>query len=516
MVGIEIRQQLRLTQSLVMTPQLQLAIKLLQLSRLELQEHVQQEMVENPFLDESTDGKDEPPERLDGGEKGSEPAAPVDTSLLGAGQQDVDWSERVEQIMPAERGTEVSQSAMKDVDLERYLENQSRGEPPPFIRHDASEELPQDHDARYVQRGTLFDHVAWQVRMAEFTESEEVLALSILGNLDRDGYFRAYYDEKKQRHQVPSLEDLADEAGVDLDEAEEVLREIQHMDPVGVAARNLRECLLAQADVLKLEPTLVEIIDKHLEGIEKRNFQAIARAVGLDVEDVYAATELIATLEPRPARNFVAEDPEAILPDVEVRRTGDGGWQVIVNDDGLPRLRIARYYRDVIRQDPKAREYVRGKVRSAQWLIRSINQRQQTLLRVTERIVDRQRDFFERGSAELRPMILKDIADDLGMHESTIGRVTTNKYVQTPHGVFELKYFFNSRIRRLDEEDIASESVRIEIKQIIVAEDGKEPFSDQQIVKLLADKGIVIARRTVAKYRESMNILSSSRRKKFF
>ncbi|MBI5501208.1 MAG: RNA polymerase factor sigma-54 [Deltaproteobacteria bacterium] len=514
-MGIEIRQQLRLTQSLVMTPQLQLAIKLLQLSRLELQEHVQQELVENPFLDENTDGKEESSERADGGEKG-EAAAPAPEPGLLAAAQEGDWAERVQEILPESRGTEVSQSAMKDVDLDRYLENQSRGEPPPFIRHDASEELPQDHDTRYVQRGTLFDHVAWQVRLSEFTAAEETLALSVLGNLDRDGYFRGYYDEKGAYHAVPSLDDLADEAGLELDEAEEVLRELQHMDPVGVAARDLRECLLAQADVLKLEPTLVEIIDKHLGDIEKRNYPAIAKAVGLDVEDVYAATELIGTLEPRPGRAFVSEEPESIVPDVEVRRAADGSWQVSVNDDGLPRLRIARYYRDVIRRDPTAREYVRGKVRSAQWLIRSINQRQQTLLRVTERIVERQRDFFERGSAELRPMILKDIADDLGMHESTIGRVTTSKYVQTPHGVFELKYFFNSRIRRLDEEDIASESVRIEIKQIIAGEDGKEPFSDQQIVKLLADKGIVIARRTVAKYRESMNILSSSRRKKYF
>jgi RNA polymerase sigma-54 factor len=244
--------------------------------------------------------------------------------------------------------------------------------------------------------------------------------------------------------------------------------------------------------------------------------QAVARAVGLDIEDVYAAAEVIATLEPRPARNFTGEEPQYVIPDVEVRRGADGEWQVVVNDDGLPRLRIARYYRDVIDRDPSAREYVRGKVRSAQWLIRSINQRQQTLLRVSERIVDRQRDFFDKGVSQLKPMILKDIADDLGMHESTIGRVTTNKYMQTPHGIFELKYFFNSRIRRLEDEDIASEAVRNEIKTIIQGEDPQQPFSDQQIVKLLADKGIVIARRTVAKYRESMGLLSSSRRKRFY
>ncbi len=505
MVGIEIRQQLKLSQSLVMTPQLQLAIKLLQLSRLELQEHVQQELMENPFLDESPEAPGESPAEKAEAAAEAQAAGTAEPGLLAGEGREADWAERVEQILPEAPGTEISRQAMSDVDLERYLENHSRGEPPPFIRPDASEELPQDHDTRYVQRGTLFDHVAWQVKLAEFQPAEEQLALLILGNLDRDGYYRE-----------PPLLDLAEEVGLELDEAEEVLREIQRMDPLGVAARNLRECLLAQAEVMNLEPPLVQMIDRHLPDLEKRNFAAVAKAVGLDVEDVYAAAEMIATLEPRPARNFVGEEPQYVIPDVEVRRGPDGEWQAVVSDDGLPRLRIARYYRDVIDRDPSAREYVRGKVRSAQWLIRSINQRQQTLLRVSERIVDRQRDFFDRGVTELKPMILKDIADDLGMHESTIGRVTTNKYMQTPHGIFELKYFFNSRIRRLEEDDIASEAVRSEIKTIIQAEDPQQPLSDQQIVKLLADKGIVIARRTVAKYRESMGLLSSSRRKRFY
>jgi RNA polymerase sigma-54 factor len=392
---------------------------------------------------------------------------------------------------------------MSDVDLERYLENHSRAEPAPFVRASPDDETPQDHDARYTTRGTLYDHVARQVRMAEFTEAEERMALLILGNLDRDGYYRE-----------PPLEDLAAEVGLDPEDAEEVLHEIQRMDPVGVAARDLRECLLAQALTLGLEPNLVAIIDHHLPDIERRNYAAVAKAVGLDVEDVYASAEMIATLEPRPARNFTSEEAQYVVPDVDIRRGADGDWEVILNDDGLPRLRIARYYRSVIDKDPAAREYVRGKVRSAQWLIRSINQRQQTLMRVTERIVDRQRDFFEHGVSQLKPMILKDIAEDLGMHESTIGRVTTSKYAQTPHGIFELKYFFNSRIRRVQEEDIASEAVRAEIKGIVGVEDPRQPMSDQQIVRRLADKGIVIARRTVAKYRESLGILSSSRRRK--
>lgn len=501
MPGIEIRQQLRLAQTLVMTPQLQLAIKLLQLSRLEMEDHVRQELVENPVLEEIPEGPE--PEK-DAGQDAKAKQDGQDSETLLGGEAATDWSGRVQEILPDAPAGEMSDSKVAEVDLDRYLENHSVAEPPRHLRTDRVEEYPKDHDERYATRGTLYDHLAWQVQMGEFTDDERRLAMLILGNLDRDGYFRE-----------PPLEDLAAEVGIDLEDAEALLATIQEMDPVGIAARDLRECLLAQARVLRLEPPIVAMIDKHLGDIERRNFPIIAKSVELDLEDVYAAAQIVATLEPRPARNFVGDDPYYVVPDVEVRRGADD-WEVISNDDGMPRLRISRYYRELAHRDPETRQYIRDKVRSAQWLIRSIQQRQNTLLRVTRRIVERQRDFFEHGVAHLKPMILKDIAEDLGMHESTIGRVTTNKFVQTPHGIFELKYFFHSRIRRLDDEDIASEAVRRQIKEIIDGEDTDAPYSDQQIMKLLAGKGIIIARRTVAKYREAMGILSSSRRRKFY
>ncbi len=473
---IELRQQLGLRQQLVMTPQLQLAIKLLQLSRLELEEHVRQEMVENPVLEE----------------------APAAAAEDGDGQEEAPAA-----AAPEPATAETPPARTSDADIDRFLQNHA-AEPPRMPRPERPEEYPQDHDERYAVRNTLVDHVEWQVKMGEFSDQERQLALMIVGNIDRDGYFRE-----------PPLEDLAVEVGLDAEDAEALLETIQEMDPPGIAARDLRECLLAQARVFGLEPAIVRMIDKHLPDIEKRNYAAIARAVDLDIEDVYAAAQIVATLEPRPARNFVTDDTCYVIPDLEVKRSGDE-WIVVTNDDGLPRLRISRYYRDLAGRDAKARQYIREKVRSAQWLIRSINQRQNTMLRVTQRIVERQREFFEHGVAAMRPMTLKDVAEDLGMHESTIGRVTTNKYVQTPHGILELKSFFHSRIRRVDDDDISSEAVRSRIRKLVEAEDPSEPCSDQQIMRMLADSGIVIARRTVAKYREAMGVLNSSRRKKCF
>jgi RNA polymerase sigma-54 factor len=252
-----------------------------------------------------------------------------------------------------------------------------------------------------------------------------------------------------------------------------------------------------------------------LPELERRNYPAIAKKLGIDLEEVYDIAPDIAELEPRPARNFVVSDPQYIEPDVWVHKVGDR-YFVAANDDGMPRLKISGFYRAAMKGDAEAREYIQSKLRSAQWLIRSIDQRRKTIERVTECIVAKQHDFFEKGIEHLKPMILRDVAEELGMHESTISRVTSNKYVSTPRGVFELKYFFNSAIRRDDEDDIASESVKQAIKKLIEVEDSKRPHSDQRLVELLAQQKIVIARRTVAKYREMLGILSSGKRKKYF
>ncbi|MCU0660996.1 MAG: RNA polymerase factor sigma-54 [Myxococcota bacterium] len=463
-----------------MTPQLQQAIKLLQLSRIELVDVVRQEMEENPMLDEHPDVPDRSREHGASNDL-PESNVPVSSqptdSAVAKGANEIDW--------------------------EKYLENRANQPSAQGSRQASSEEQPA-WDASLRQKDSLADHLRWQMRMAVLSEEEEKFLDLVIGNLDGDGYLKE-----------PPLSELAEEAGLDPEDAEEVLHIMQKFDPVGVASRDLRECLLAQVEALELDVDVRDIIDRHLGNLEKRNYPAIAKDLELTLEDVYEVAKIVAGLEPRPARNFVTEDPRFIVPDVYVYKIGDK-YYVVPNDDGLPRLKISNFFRSAMDADPGAREYVQNKLRSAQWLIRSIDQRRRTIIKVTECIVEKQHDFFEKGVDYLRPMILRDVAEAVEMHESTISRVTTNKYVHTPQGIFELKYFFNSSIRRMADEDIASESVKNKIKEIVSAEDTKRPLSDQRIVELLADGGIVIARRTVAKYREMLGILSSSKRKRYF
>jgi RNA polymerase sigma-54 factor len=299
---------------------------------------------------------------------------------------------------------------------------------------------------------------------------------------------------------------------------EETLRKIQNLDPVSIGARNLAEALWIQInhpdDPIE-DPLVRAIVSKHLGNLEKRAYPAIARDTGETVEEVYEAAKVVLGLEPRPARAYAAEEPQYIVPDVYIAKIGED-YVVTLNDDGLPKLKISGFYRGAMGSSQKAKEYITERLRSAQWLIRSIQQRQRTILKVTKSILKFQRDFFERGVEHLRPLILKDVAEDIQMHESTVSRVTTNKYVHTPGGIFELKYFFNAGISRSNGDDLASEAVKTKIKQLIDNEDTGHPFSDQRLVELLKADGIDIARRTVAKYREQLGVLSSSKRRRLF
>ncbi len=493
MVGMELRQQLKLTQQLVMTPQLQQAIKLLQLSQMELVDVVRQEMTENPVLEEAADAPEGSYEGAVDGPAGSEQVQDGEALLMKLDRQDQRESQEEGEVKGAEQ-----------VDWDRYLENHANQPPMPSMARQDNEELP-NIEATLSGSTTLFDHLLWQVRMSNFTDEEERFALLVIGNLDRYGYL---IDDV-------TVEEIAEEAGLHPEDAEEVLLMIQEFDPPGVGARNLRECLLAQVRVFELDEDVEAIIDHHLSNLEKHNYQAIAKELDLPLEEVYAAAKIISNLEPRPGRNYTSEQTNYITPDVYVHKLGDQ-YFVVPNDDGMPKLKISGYYRAAMSGDSKAREYIQGKLRSAQWLIRSIDQRRRTIVKVTECIVDKQRDFFDKGISHLKPMILRDVAEAVGMHESTISRVTTNKYVHTSQGIFELKYFFNSSIRRMADEDIASESVKQAIKKIIDNEDKRKPLSDQKIVQELKKKGIVIARRTVAKYREMLGILSSTKRRQVF
>lgn len=510
-MGLKISQNLRLSQQLVMTPQLQQAIKLLQLNRMELMEVINQELVENPILEEMGDGG----ENIDGEVPTAEADGFTEDGGLDPEAQQARDEEAFqkptpqEEQLPAAPETQTAQN--DDFNWDNYIEEfNSSSSSAPSMR-ETGEELPSFENV-LTKTTTLEEHLIWQLSMITLSDDEKKLGMLIIGNLNDEGYLTV------------KLEDLSAEVPMEHEDAEEVLKIIQNFDPVGVGSRDLRECLLMQTKFLNPRQPLVEkIISEHLADLERRNYQAIVKALGVSMKDVADATHVIQELEPKPGRNFHTADTHYITPDIYVYKVGDE-YVISLNEDGLPKLRISPYYKAVLQNaktDPGSKgnkdtkDYVQDKLRSAVWLIRSIHNRQKTIYKVTEAIVKRQRDFFEKGVQELKPMILKDIANDIGMHESTISRVTTNKFVHTPVGIYELKYFFNSSISASDGGDsLASEAVKEKIKQLVVKEDPKNPLSDQKIVELLSKENIDIARRTVAKYRDMLGILSSSKRKK--
>ena len=498
---MEIKQQLRLSQQLVMTPQLQQAIHLLQLSRLELVDEVRKELDNNPVLSD-----EEPAERM------RNTPGEVRTVTDQMPGEDREYP-RAEQ--------KATEKVTREVDWEKFLENRTQQQSPSASGRSGFEDLP-PIEQNLTKPGSLQDHLLWQLQMSDFADSERRFAELVIGNLDEKGYLDLAGIERPDGTRTPdlSIDDLAAEAELHPDDAPLVLEMIQAFDPIGVGARDLRECLLIQARVAGYEDgdSELEIIKNHLQHLEKHNYQAIAREMKIPLEDVYEAAKTIQEFESRPARNFTDTDDRTIgiTPDVYVIKDADE-FVVLDNDRGVQRLFINEALTKRLMKDPTAKEFIGEKLRNAQWLIRAIEQRRKTIIRVAECIVEKQRDFFEKGVAYLKPMILRDVAEAVGMHESTISRVTTNKYMHTPQGLFELKYFFNSSIRRVGEEDIASESVKQAIKKLIEEEDKSNPVSDQAIVEMLEkNEGIKIARRTVAKYREMLGILASSKRKRLF
>jgi len=477
-MALELRQQLKLSQQLIMTPQLQLAIKLLQLSRLELLETIHQELQENPALEETledgaTDQTEEAPEII-----------PADVGLISGGISDqktveeTDWSSLI---------NEYSSSGRVSSDTEK-------------------KDAP-NYESFIAQKESLQDHLSWQLLMTFPDPEVENLGSLIIGNLNADGYLEMSLDELVQASQSS------------LEKATEALQVLQTFDPIGVCSRDLRECLLIQARHFNLEGTpVVDIISNHLHHLERKNYKAISKALKISIEDIISAVDIIKGLEPRPGRLFSSESPQYITPDIYVYKVDDE-FVIVLNDDGMPKLKVNTFYKDAIQLkkniSDQTRDYVQEKMRSASWLIRSIHQRQKTIYRVMESILRYQREFFEKGILHLKPMVLRDIAEDIGMHESTISRVTTNKYAHTPQGIFELKFFFNSSINRMHGEAIASASVLNQIKQIIAGENTKNPYSDQQLSFMLKAANIDVARRTVAKYREMLKVLPSSRRRQF-
>ncbi len=483
-MAIEMRQQMKLTQQLVMTPQLQQAIKLLQLSRMELQDLVRQEMEENPVLEESPEIEE--PKEADHLEMLEDEELPKDENA-------------------AFTEVKAGEETFQDIDWATYLDgyNYSAGEQ----YYDDEDDRP-SYENILTKKSTLFDHLLWQLKLGKFSDEELPVGLEIIGNIDEDGYFRA------------TLADVAMDCKVDECLVEMVLKKIQGFDPMGIAARSLQECLLIQVRQLGMCGSAVEVIlQDYLKDLETRKYKQIAKALAIDFNDVLAAAKIISGLDPKPGRQYSQDDVQYISADIFVHKVGDE-FVVMLNDEGLPNIKINPYYVGDSRAgaliDAKAEEYINDKMRSALWLIKSIHQRQRTIYKVAKSIVKFQRDFLEYGIEYLKPLVLRDVAEDIGMHESTISRVTTNKYMQTPQGLLELKYFFNSGISTIEGDAIASESVKNKIREIVENEDMRRPYSDQRIAEILSRNNITIARRTVTKYREMLKIGSSSERKRLF
>ena len=501
-MGLELKQSLKLSQQLVMTPQLQQAIRLLQLSRMELEQEIASEMEQNPALEIAAETAEE---QL--AEK-----APGEASLEAENIEAPPASE-AQNNTTADAAEVTSENKSADIDWEQYLESyQTLGHTAPAARDNSSEDMP-GYEATLTKKESLSDHLLEQLSMVDLTEDEQRVAQEIIGNIDEHGYFRLEGTEGDPLIAVCSF------CGVSIETGERVLRLIQTFDPLGVAARDLRECLLVQAKQLKQDSHLVAtIIKQHMKHLETNNVPAIARELKCSTAEIARAVKIISEMEPRPGRNFVTEDTQYITPDIYVHKMGEK-YVPVLNDDGLSKLRVSRTYSSALKSgqmsDPEAKKYIEKKLESARWLVRSIHQRQRTIYKVTESIVKFQRDFFDKGISHLKPLVLKDVADDIGMHESTVSRVTTNKYVHTPQGIYELKFFFNSPIARTDGESIANEAVKHHIKQIVSQESSDNPYSDQKIVELLKAQGTTIARRTVAKYRDELGILPSSKRKKY-
>ncbi len=485
-MALEQKLNLRMTQKLIMTPSLQQAIKLLQMTKLELQEEVTQELTENPLLEEQQDGSQEPdkPE----GEEGpaAETAAPADTEAPEP---------------------EREKDPFDEIDYESYFQDYMDLSYRPQAPAEEIEAPPLENILSRPQ--SLYDYLLWQLDMSIVPGKQKEIVRAIIGNLDEDGYLRV------------SLEDIAAMGPFAPEEVEHALHLVQELDPPGVAARDLKECLLIQLAFHDMEGTPAEAIVKdHMDLLQGRKFKDLAQVLACSQDEVMHYVDAIRHLDPKPGKKYNAVNNNYVIPDVYVLKV-DKGYTIVLNEEGLPRLRISPFYRRMIDRNNtevtrETREYVREKFRSAFRLIKSLEERQRTIYKVARSIVKHQQGFLDFGYEHLRPLILKDVADDIGMHESTVSRVVNHKYMHTPRGVYEMKFFFHSSISSAQGEDVSSLAVKERIKKVVGEEDPRRPLSDAAIVQILSDDGLRIARRTVAKYREELRIPSSNERRQGF
>ncbi len=473
-MALEQKLHLKLSQKLIMTPSLQQAIKLLQLSKLELQEVLNQELLENPLLEESAEEAKQEDAEAEAQEK----------------------TQTEEEAKAAEPAPEKEKDSFDEIDYDAYFQD--------YIEYGYNPRMGEEHEEFPIENTltrppNLTDHLAWQLGMSDASPAVKEIGAFIIGNIDEDGYLRA------------TSEEIAAAGPYDPGDVAKAIASIQSLDPIGVGARDLRECLLLQLEFLEVDNPLVEtIVRDHWDLFMQRHFLQISKAIGVDMKTLEGVVEIIKHLDPKPGRKYSNERAIYVEPDVYIQKVGDE-YIIVLNEDGMPKLRINGSYRNMLnsmdsKSDGETVNYIKDKIRSAVWLIKSLDQRQRTIYKVAESIVKHQREFLEKGIDYLRPLVLRDVADDIQMHESTVSRV----------GLFLMKYFFHSGIDSDTGEDISSLTVKKKIQGFIDGEDPRKPLSDSKIMKILNDEGINIARRTVAKYRDELNIPSSTDRKQIF
>jgi RNA polymerase sigma-54 factor len=481
-MALEQKLSLKLSQKLIMTPSLQQAIKLLQLSKLELQEVLNQELLENPLLEETAEQAEDAK-----AEEAEQPEQKAD-----------------EEAKPEQKAEE--KDSFDEIDYDAYFQD--------YLEYGYNPRMHEEHDEFPIENTltrppNLSDHLTWQLSMSDASPRVKEIGTFLIGNIDEDGYLRAN-DEELTKGGNWTPEDI-----------EAAIKAIQALDPIGVGARDLRECLLLQLRHLEVDNPLVEtVIRDHWDMFMSRHFVQLAKALQIDLKQLEVIVDIIKHLDPKPGRKYSNERAIYVEPDVYVYKVSDE-YVIVLNEDGMPKLRINGSYRSMLhsmdsKSDGETVNYIKEKIRSAVWLIKSLDQRQRTIYKVAESIIKHQKAFLEKGIDFLRPLVLRDVADDIQMHESTVSRVVSNKYMHTPRGLFLMKYFFHSGIDSEFGDDISSLTVKKKIQGFIEAEDPKKPLSDSKIMKILNDEGINIARRTVAKYRDELNIPSSTDRKQIF
>jgi RNA polymerase sigma-54 factor len=477
-MALESRLELRLSQKLILTPQLQQAIKLLQLPHLELSQFLNQELMENPLLEESFD------------EISLEELNPEEKESIEVPEINEDTEVPLEKLMKFTVDEYFEERGSDGRDLGYF--NPGLVNPPSF-------------DQFLTKEPDLYDHLLWQLRLSNASEVIKKISELIIGNIDENGYLTA------------SIEEIMELTKVQRKIVEKALCLVQSLDPPGVGARNLKECLLLQLKALELRDTIVEkIIINNLGELEKKRYPHIAQQYNLPLNDVMTAVKIIGKLEPKPGRIFSRPSTNYIVPDVYLIKVSEG-YQIILNDEGVPRLRICNFYKKLIQQNnafsKEDKQFFIEKLRSAVGLLKSLDQRNRTIYRVTETLLDLQREFFDKGVEHLKPLTLRDVSSALNLHESTVSRVTSNKYLSCAHGIFSFRFLFSSALNS-GIGSVSSTSVKNLIKKIVAEENPQKPLSDQLIADTLKKSSIIIARRTVAKYREELGIPPQTQRRK--